>query len=147
MKIIDTSTYEKLKIRPVNVSDLHESGLICVSADKLSISDLRPGFACKTTDNEENEPDIFIYLNVERVRKLFPTYPEKFDALVRPRKSVYYGYRGTYLGIYSYEGSWPKHPRFNELDIVCVYEIMEEPDINSFDELVEFYNKYNLFDL
>lgn len=149
MRIINTSAFEKLKIRPVKVNSLEFGIGDAIPAKDISISDLKPGYICQTmADADEYDPNVMLYVDYDTVKNLFPNYPFVCGAFLCPYVKAYNKTRSAaYLEIDSYAGTWPKYNKYSELTVVRGWILPEVPIINSFDDLFDLYNKYNLFDL
>ena len=151
MKTLNFSLYEKLKIRSVDVHGLTYELGEPIPADQISMSDLKPGYICKTNEKyNEFKSNIILYVDYDTVKKLFPSYPYHCDSFIHPRPyAVSKLYAASYICIDFYDKSWPKYNMCSEseLNIKYVWRAPETPVLNSIDDLFDFYDKYNLFDL
>lgn len=149
MKIINTSCFEKLKIRPVKPSDLKSDKLEMNKLDlkRLSFDDLVPGYIVKTRfgwlgDNVDN---IYIVADDEYVKELMnnkaliTNYDVVFMRADLERKCVMFKYVDEYVNLF------PRSSSRYENDIVAVYETnLDFKKLNTEKSIVNLYKKYNL---
>lgn len=118
MKIIDTTTYEKLKIRQVDIQSL-----ICkTSPYNIKMQDLEPGWFVKTEEDDDN-----FYMVVTRDTEMkFIDFqlPEYYLDICFMRPNTENNY--SFLKLYSnnYKTSWPiyKNDTSHKLTIEYVYK-------------------------
>lgn len=149
MKIINLSSYEKLKIRPVKPSDLKSNKLEINKLDLkcLSFNDLAPGYIVKTKfgwfgDNVDN---VYIVADAEYLKELIDNealttnYDIIFIRADLGRKCVMFKHVDEYVNLF------PKSNLRYENDIVSVYETnLDFKKLNTEQSIVDLYKKYNL---
>lgn len=124
MKIIDTTTYEKLKIRPVDIQSL-QNGICKTSPYNIKMQDLKPGWFVKTKEGDEN-----FYMVVTRNTEMkfidfqLPEFPEYYldICFMQPSTENNYGFLKLYSS--SYKALWPiyKNDSSNKFTIEYVYK-------------------------
>lgn len=159
MKIYNTSLYEKLKIRPVNINDINDikpdEPLLSIKIPKKSPADFRvdffhndiqPGYLVKTIgDDSVEDPDVWIYVDHENMKRLNKTYRMNNGyngAIVRcyPDTKPDRPSRVFFMDFSAYKENWPKHQYYFEYDITDVWTT--DIDLREFktqDELADFY--------
>ena len=149
MKIINLSSYEKLKIRPVKPSNLKSDKLEMNKLDlkRLSFNDLVPGYIVKTRfgwlgDNVDN---IYIVADAEYLKELIDSkaligkYDIVFMRADLEKKHVVFKYVDEYVNLF------PKSNYRYENDIVAVYEAnLDFNKLSTEQSIVDLYKKYNL---
>lgn len=150
MHILKTSCFEKLKIRPVNPSEL--VSFIHVDPYKISIDDLRSGYILKTYLGAAGHHFDNVYMLVETdiARKLV-VYLKSTEiptdyVILRPN-------RGNYPSIHwndikRYLKTWPVYFGNDKLNVTDVWKT--DLDITTFKsdmDIAKFFNKYDIFNL
>lgn len=150
MKIIDTSSFEKLKIRPVNVNDINR--FVHVNPRTITLDEIHPGYILKTRRGWHGYPydNIFMFFETARVKSIIDHL--KYIAIrtdyviLRPDRDS--TPRIHYNSIYGYLVEWPKYHGSTNLDVTDVWIThFDVNKINSEQDILDIYNKYNLFDL
>ena len=161
MKIINLSSYEKLKIRPVSASDIRipfsKKNLkeLWVDPKTISISDIMPGYMVKTGHeiHKNGVPNVWIFFDYQHLMEFY----KKFDYIIdyineseceggflRSNIDFQTSFMSTEFFLYS----WPKNRNRNDMTITDVWKTKIDLDeICSLDSLLAFYKKYNLYDL
>lgn len=155
--MIKISAFEKLKIRPVNVCDLKTDQKwsdIWADPKEMNWNDLFVGDVVRTAGESTPEiPNIWILFDIEGMRKLFGNgYSYPSWGFVRPefvRPELEQRINANFNWLKSYYENWPKYiTPSHTFDIVDVWKTrFDISDIKSAKDLVDFYNKHNLFDL
>ena len=121
MKIIYTSTYEKLKIRPVDIQSL-QNETRKISPYNIKMQDLKPGWFVKTKE----DVDCFYMVVTRDTEMKFIDFqlPEYYldICFMQPDTENYYGFQMLYSD--SYKTSWPiyKNDTSHRMTIECVYK-------------------------
>ena len=147
MQILNTSTYEKLKIKPVNVVDMKIEHLCeWVDPKRINLYDLKAGDICRTYEKAtEYNPNVWVVFEPDDMNRLFgKRYRHVCGGFVRPREEGY----ASYNLMESYYNTWPKYKTVCGFDIVDVWKTdYDISHISSAYDLVDFYKEHNLFDL
>ena len=150
MQILNTSTYEKLKIRTVNPSEL--ISFIHVNPYEMSVNDLRSGYILKTYLGYSGYPvdNVYMLFETDMARKLV-AYLKSTEittdyVILRPS-------RGNYLSIHwndikRYLKTLPVYFGNDKLNVTDVWKTDLDITIFKSDmDIANFFNKYNVFDL
>ena len=139
MKIIDTLTFEKLKIRAVNVSDLnvYSEHIKEIDPERISYSDLKPGYIIKTNENKTPfymavDKNVFqILLNYSTTQTMMFVQPDNIGDIM-------------YLTANRYKANWPHiDSTYADLNIIKVYKTdCDVSKINSMNDFYRIYNEY-----
>ena len=146
MKIVDISSYEKLKIRPVDINNLDT--IKKVNPIDIQINKIYPGYICRMNfKSNERESNIFVYVDSDRMDIVFPSYrPFSCGGWISPNDRTISGM--NYVLIDDYEDCWPKNCFFAKYDIIDLWASNYSVDnIITSKYLIEFYNDHNLYDL
>ena len=141
MKIYNTSIFEKLKIRSVNINNINYSGIDKIDPKTISITDLEPGYIIKTKKTNSNplymvvDQKTEMELNHNPIRhnyRIFFIQPKEFNEI-------------SSLTVESYEETWPHHKWSDSCDVCAVYLVKQTHNIlsiHTFDEFIKIYNEY-----
>lgn len=150
MQILNTSTYEKLKIRTVDPSEL--VSFIHVDPYKISIDDLRSGYILKTYLGAAGHhfDNVYILVETDIARKLV-AYLKSSEittdyVILRPSRVndriIYWDDIERYLN------TWPKCLGNDKFNVTDVWKT--DLDITTFKsdtDIAKFFNKYDIFNL
>ena len=153
METIKTSTFEKLKIRPVNVCDLKMDSNwfnMWVDLNKMKWRDLVAGDVLKTECKPTKvTPNIWIAFDLVDMKRLFGArYSHTCGGLVRI--NVKPRIRASYSLLSQYYSSWSKFSTSTPtgFDVVIVWKTgFDISNIFTYEDFFEFYKEHNLFDL
>ena len=151
MKIYNTSCFEKLKIRPVNIHDLEidliDAGsvfkhrkLSSTELESLDVDNIKDGWIFTTS--------YFVWIKINRdlcleFFKLYQYYSS--DAIVRPCPGTNSGL--SFLAFDSYHGHFPVHTN-EEYTIQSVYETdINISNVSKPNDIIEVYEKYHIHDI
>lgn len=156
MKIYNTSCFEKLKIRPVDIDKLSIANDILIERldpNKMKIEDLQQGYICRTNGQPTEEcSNIWIYVNSDTLGHLFDEEFE-YDGFVTPDTASSYDI--SYLYIEDYLETWPKTsvdnyitrvPEFNFIDVWKTSDDFTDEFslVYNAKQFIDFFQKYNL---
>ena len=153
MKIYNTSCFEKLKIRSVDVNKMHFDNIIVKRLDPelIQLQDIKTGYLCRTSEQPtECLSNIWIWADINMLMRLFKTevFEEdvSYGGLVTPDTENWSGI--TYLYDEDYRQNYPMsyNNKYNILDIwetsdAFIYDFIL---IKNADQLIDFFQKYNL---
>lgn len=165
MKIYNTSSFEKLKIRPVNAADLsieynflrpgsnnpHE--YICREY-KIEI---KPGYIVETNSpGTIDEPNIWMYFDYNILTTLIepatksPVAKYKIDlrlgGFIKYKKASPYSF--SFLRMSSYTDNWPYHRNNEEFNIVRVFPTnIDTSQFITINDFIDFYLEHKLYNL
>ena len=145
MKFYNIAEFEKLKIRPVNISNIKQSEDIVVEKldlNKLCFEDIKPGYIIQTRYGWAGDVDnLFIVVPIEYLKKLKPEYRiGMYDViLVRPN----YNYKHLVSeSMHGYVAHFPKHLINSDMDIQMVYKThIDFTKFKSETEFIEYFKK------
>lgn len=146
MEIINTSAFEKLKIRSVDVKQLKNNStdkIIKIKARDISIVDLKSGFFVKTC-----EPYGYLYmiLDKETERKINTFFDVSYYndlILVQPFDSRVSRVNFDFMSLCKYSETWPNHINTEMYDITDVYITgFDTSLINSNNDFLLYFDKY-----
>ena len=142
MKIINTSTYEKLKIRAVDVKNMSDNTLdiTYVEPKDIRLDELRPGYFIKTSETGNS---LYMVINSETMRKCMGhdhIVPRYLDIIfVQPDRSIMLGT----LHSASYKNTWPEHYFNADFDVEAVFKTNADTSvINTQSDFVNLFDKY-----
>lgn len=165
MKIHNTSCFEKLKIRPVNVADLsieysflrpgsnNPHDYIC-REHKIEI---KPGYIVETDSTGTiNEPNIWMYFDCDIFTTLiapaannssYKADPDlRLGGFIRYKKTSSYGF--SFLRMTSYTDNWPYHKNKDEFNIVRIFPTnINTSKFITTNDFIDFYLEHKLYDL
>lgn len=154
MKIYNTSCFEKLKIRPVDVNKLISDNIIVrrLDPEDIKLDDIKEGYLCRTSEQPtERLSNIWIRVDNNTLKRLFKTdvFEEEdvsYGGFVTPDADSWSGI--TYLYDEDYRQKYPMsyNNKYNILDIwetsddfICDFILIENED-----QFVDFFKKYNI---
>lgn len=145
-KIYNTSCFEKLKIRPVNVRNMTQPDIEPFTYEyidpyDLDVDDLDNGWIVRTLSYEHN---IWIVFDEDHMRVMLNgVYRHNVPALLRPDRLT----TVSFLDLGTYYRTWPKSDMHPKYDITGVWKTNIDID-NLKDEksFLEFYKTNNLKD-
>lgn len=148
MKILDTSTFEKLTINPIKTNDLsYLKNNLFFEYEKYDLSkiknitDLNYGDIVKTIDS-----NFWIYTDNLHVKKFLPFYQYKTAALLTPEKYSKTGI--SYLEVDGYDSEFPKYKDYPIFKIVEAYKTNINLDLfESAQDICVFFNKNKIHEL
>lgn len=148
MKIIDLSSYEKLKVRPVNISDLQSNQpnrFEHIDPKSINWDELVPGDVCKIAGRPEKCINVWLVLDVQQMTSIFEgSYNYGCAAFVKPDPG--FANHINYILLSDYYESWPKHSRVLFYNIVDIWRTdLDVSHIKTVDDVFDFYEKYNLY--
>lgn len=119
MEIINTSSFEKLKIRTVDVDKLTTQSIYKINPENIKIDDLKTGYFIRTNEIEKN---LYMILDCETILKIdkdFYCHPSDKNELrfVQPYSNSY-----IILVTSAYRRHWPESGMYNyAYSVYCVY--------------------------
>lgn len=141
MEIINTSAYEKLKIRAVDVDKLTTQSIYKINHENIKIDDLKTGYFIRTNEIKNN---LYMILDGETILKIdknFYCHPSDKNELrfVQPYRDSY-----TILVASTYRKHWPESDIYNiAYSVNCVYatnfDISKIHDSDSFRFYFDYY--------
>ena len=152
MKIYNTSCFEKLKIRPVDVNKLSTNNFIVRRVEPSSIKyrDIEIGTICRMNEEKTtSSSNIWVCVGVDKMN-LFFNGSFNCGGFVTPTTENEVGLDRILIS--EYEAHWPYHILEHDFNIADVWLTTNEfykdlYAVESVQEFVFFYNKYNLKDL
>lgn len=163
MKIYNISCFEKLKIRPVNVSDIRMSfskenlNSLWVDPKTISLSDIMPGYMVRTGVEicENGVPNVWIFFDRQHIMKfckgkdyLIDYFNENENKGVFLRSKPTIESNFSFMTIESFMETWPEHSNRYDMTITDVWKTnINIDEICTLDSLLAFYKKHNLYDL
>lgn len=135
MKIIDTTTYEKLKIRPVDIQSLQNE--ICkISPYNIKMKELKPGWFVETGENNDN-----FYMVVTRDTEMkFIDFrlPEYYLGIcfMQPSTENNYGFLKLYSS--SYKALWPIYMNDTSRRFTIKYVYKTNIDTSNMENIKDF---------
>ena len=156
MKIYNTSCFEKLKIRSVDIDKLSIANDILVERldpKKLKIEDLREGYICRTSGQPTEEcSNIWIYVNPDTLEHLFDEEFE-YGGFVTPDTGSNNGI--SFLYVEDYLNTWPKPfidtyiEHVHEFNIIDVWKtsdkfIDEFSLVYNAKQFIDFYQEHKI---
>lgn len=142
MKIINTSAYEKLKIRPVDIKNMSSqiSEVTFVNPKDIGLEEMRPGYFIKTNETKNS---LYMTINSETMRKCMGhdrIVPRYLDIIfVQPDRSIML----ATLQIASYKSTWPEHCFNTDFDVKAVFKTNADTSvINTQSDFVNLFDKY-----
>ena len=120
MEIINTSAFEKLKIRAVDVNKLATQLIYKINPENIKIDDLKTGYFIRTNEIKNNLYIILDYETILKIDKDFYCHPSAKNELrfVQPCDDNYIIFVAS-----TYRNHWPKLGTYNtEYSVNCVYE-------------------------
>ena len=163
MKIYNTSCFEKLKIRPINVNDIRmpfsKESLkkLWIDPKTISISDIMPGYMVRTgyEIRENDVPNIWIFFDHQHIMKFCKDMDYIIDyfnenevkgVFLRSKPTIESNF--SFMTIESFMETWPKNHNRNDMTITDVWKTdINIDEICTLDSLLAFYKKHNLYDL
>lgn len=150
MQIIDLTSYEKLKIRPVSINDISDGLLHPVfthmAISKMKFSDLKPGYVVKTRYSWEGTTDNNVYMVFSKKHIMSICKNTFFSEkvcdmiLIRSKNGC-----SSYKELDPYMDNFPRHNRYSKQDITDVWQTnIDETEFHSISEVSDFFDDYDL---
>lgn len=150
MQIIDLTSYEKLKIRPINVNDISDGRLRPVfthmDISKMRFFDLKPGYVVKTRYGWDGEAvdNVYIVFSKKHIMSICPNTIISENMcniiLLRSKNGVC-----SYKELNSYMDNFPRHNNYPKQDITDVWQTnIDETEFHSLYEVSNFFDDYDL---
>ena len=150
MQIIDLTSYEKLKIRPVSVNDISDGLLHPVfthmDISKMKFSDLKPGYVVKTRFGWSGEPDNNVYMVFSKKHIMSicnnVIFSEKMCAIILIRSK---NRSSSYKELDPYIDNFPRNNKYPKQDITDVWQTnINETEFHNLYEISDFFDDYDL---
>lgn len=118
-----------------------------IDPHKIKIEDLQPGYICKTLQKPEiGLSNVWIYFDIDHVRKLFDDYVYYYGAFVRPNAKV--AGKISFISMYSYLKTWPNELEQSKFNVTDIWKSnINLDDICTATDFLNFYELNNLYDL
>ena len=147
MKIINTSLFEKLKIRPVDIKEMHFNQIKKVNANTIEYSDLKVGYIVETKENKEKNNAFYMLVDIDTFVKLFDNNHIYFKGnkmmLVQPMPNFSEPDNLTYLNGIGYEKTFPCYDVNSKFDIKNVYMLdCNLSDVETKGDFIKIYDEY-----